>query len=87
MPQNLYPPAKAQTIGEVLRTGAQIFRLSLNATLPYAIIVSLCGELANLRNLSEDLPLPSFDSVDPIWLAWKVAGPVLALRIGRALII
>ncbi len=87
MPQILYPPAKAQTLGEVLKTGAQIFRLSLNATLPYGIIVAICGDLANLRNLIVDLPLQSFDSTDPVWWGWNVAGSILALLFGSALIL
>lgn len=87
MPQILYPPARAQTLGEVLRTGAQIFRVSLNATLPYAVIVAICGDLANLRNLAQDLPLQSFDSTDPVWWAWNVVGSILALLFGSALIL
>ena len=66
MPQILYPPARAQTLGEVLKTGGQIYRLSLRATLPYGAIVAVCGDLANLRNLSVGLPVQSFDSTDPI---------------------
>jgi hypothetical protein len=87
MPQILYPPAKAQTLGEVLKTGAQIFRLSLNATLPLGLIVAICGDLANLRNLIVDLPLQSFDSTDPAWWGWNVAGSILALLFGSALIL
>src|SRR5580692_1097761 len=87
MPQILYPPAKAQTLGEVLKTGAQIFRLSLNASLPYGIIVAICGDLANLRQLIMELPLQSFDSTDPAWWAWNVAGSILALLFGSALLL
>jgi hypothetical protein len=87
MPQILYPPARAQTLGEVLKTGAQIFRLSLTASLPYGLIVAICGDLANLRDLSMDLPLQSFDSTDPVWWAWNVAGSILALLFGSALIL
>ena len=87
MPQIFYPPAKAQTLGEVLKTGGQIFRLSLGATLPYGLIVAVCGDLANLRNLSLGLPLQSFDSTDPVWWAWNVAGTILALLFFGALIL
>ena len=87
MPQILYPPARAQTLGEVLKTGAQIFRLSLTASLPYGIIVAICGDLANLRELMMDLPLQSFDSTDPVWWAWNVAGSILALLFGGALLL
>jgi hypothetical protein len=87
MPQILYPPARAQTIGEVLKTGGQIFRLSFAGALPYGVIVAVCGDLANLRNLSMDLPLQSFDSTDPIWWAWNVVGSILALLFGSALIL
>jgi hypothetical protein len=87
MPQILYPPARPQSISEVLKTGAQIFRLSFGATLPYGIIVALCGDLANLRNIGLDLPLQSFDSTDPIWWAWYVAGSILALLFASALIL
>ncbi|HEV2701534.1 MAG TPA: hypothetical protein VGV09_07885 [Steroidobacteraceae bacterium] len=87
MPQILYPPARAQTVREVLKTGGQIFRLSLSATLPYGILFALCGQLANLRNLSLELPLPTFESVDPAWWAWWVAGTLLALLVFGALIL
>jgi hypothetical protein len=87
MPQILYPPARAQTVREVLRTGGQIFRLTLGVTLPYGIIVALCGDLANLRNLSMDLPVQVFESTDPGWWAWNVAGTMLALLFGSALIL
>jgi hypothetical protein len=87
MSQILYPPARAQTLGEVLKTGARIFRLSLIASLPYGIIVAICGDLANLRDLAMNLPLQSFDSTDPVWWAWNVAGSILALFFGSALIL
>jgi hypothetical protein len=87
MSQILYPPAKPQTIGEVLQTGGQIFRLSLGVTLPYGVIVAVCGNLANLRNLSMDLPMQNFDSTDPVWWAWYVAGCILALLFMSALIL
>ena len=85
MSQNLYPPARAQTIGEVLKTGGQIFRLSFTGAVPYGVIVAVCGNLANLRNLSQDLPLQSFDSTDPVWWAWFVAGTILTLLFGSAM--
>jgi len=87
MPQILYPPPRPQSIGEVLKTGAQIFRLSFNASLLYGIIIAVCGQLANLRNLSVDLPAQGFDSVDPIWWAWGVAGNILAMLFGSALLL
>jgi hypothetical protein len=87
MPQILYPPARAQTVREVLRTGAQIFRLSFAVTLPYGILFALCGELANLRNLSLNLPPQTFDSTDPVWWAWYVVGNILALLFGSALLL
>jgi len=87
MPQILYPPARAQTVGEVLKTGGQIYRLSLRATLPYGAIVAVCGDLANLRNVVVGLPVQSFDSTDPIWWAWNVAGSILALLFGSAMFV
>ena len=87
MPQILYPPARAQTLREVLGTGAEIFRLTLGATLPYGILVALCTNLANLRNLSLDLPVQGVESTDPVWWAWCVAGMILALWFGGALIL
>ncbi len=87
MPQILYPPARAQAIGEVLRTGGQIFRRSFGAALPYGLIVAVCSDLANLRNLSVGLPLPRFESTDPVWWAWFVAGSILALLVGSAMLL
>jgi hypothetical protein len=34
-----------------------------------------------------NLPLQSFDSTDPVWWAWNVAGSILALFFGSALIL
>ncbi len=93
MPQILYPPDRPQTVREVLKTGAQIFRLTLGATLPYGIIIAICGDLANLRNISLDLPLQNLltlqnaDSADPMWWAWNVAGSILSLLFGSALLL
>jgi hypothetical protein len=91
MPQTLYPPARAQTLGEVLKTGSQIFRLSFSASLPYSVLVGIASELANLRNLSADLPvpspLPSDAAVDPIYWAWYVVGGILSLLFGSALLL
>src|SRR5580658_1366743 len=91
MPQILYPPARPQTVGEVLKTGAQIFRLSLGASLPYSIVVAICTELANLRNLSLGLPVPNplqnDANIDPVWWAWYVVGSILSLFFGSALLL
>src|ERR1700761_1457926 len=91
MPQILYPPARAQTLGEVLKTGLRIFRLSLNSVLPYSVIVAVCTELANLRNLSVDLPVPNplqnDPSIDPVWWIWYVVGSILSLLFGSALLL
>ncbi len=83
----LYPPARGQTVSEVLKTGSLIFRLSLKAVLPYAFLVAVCSQLANLRNLSIGLPVQSFDSTDPSWWAWNLAGSILALLFGSALLL
>jgi hypothetical protein len=91
MPQILYPPARAQTVREVLKTGAQIFRLSLSASLPYSIVVAICTELANLRNLSLGLPVPNplqnEANIDPVWWAWYVVGTILSLFFASALLL
>jgi hypothetical protein len=87
MSQILYPPARAQTLGEVLKTGTQIFRLSFTAAVPYAIVVAICSNLATLRNLAADLPLPSIDTADAAWWGWNVAGSILALLFGSAMIL
>jgi hypothetical protein len=91
MPQNLYPPARPQTVGEVLKTGTKIFRLSLNSVLPYSVIVAVCTELANLRNLSVDLPVPNplqnNPTIDPVWWVWYVVGSILSLLFGSALLL
>lgn len=91
MPQILYPPARPQTVGEVLKASVQIFRLTLNASLPYSIVVAICTQLANLRNLSMDLPVPSplqSDQIgDPAYLAWYVVGTILALLFWSAMLL
>ena len=88
MSQILYPPARAQTLGEVLKTGAQIFRLSLNcepALTPslsrFAAIWPICVSSPwSCRCKASTAPIrcggPDF-----------VVGSILALLFGSALLL
>ncbi len=93
MPQNLYPPDRPQTMREVLKTGAQIFRRTLGATLPYGVIIAICGNLGSLRDIGQDptlqnlIKLQSGESADPEWLGWYIAGSILSLLFGSALLL
>jgi hypothetical protein len=83
----LYPPARAQSVGEILDTAFRIFRLTLLRCLPYAILAVIAGQLPNIYTLLrggellQALTAPRHDSV---WWLLYVIGAVLALLLWSA---
>ena len=87
MPQVLYPPARPQTVREVLDSGVLIFKATIGSTLSWAMLMSLAAELANLRNIALGLPLQGLDETDPEWWAWGVAGWIVSLLLWGVLLL
>ena len=87
MSQILYPPARPQTVREVLDTGWLIFKATVGSTLSYAMLMSLATELPNLYSIALGRPLPAQDQTDPRWWAWGIAGLILSLLLWGALLL
>jgi len=87
MPQILYPPARPQTVREVLDTGWLIFKATVGSTLSYAMLMSLATELPSLYSLALGRPLPTQDQTDPQWWAWGITGLILSLWLWGALML
>ena len=87
MPPILYPPARPQTVREVLDTGILIFKATLGATLAWGMLMALAAELPNLRNIALGVPLQHPEEADPQWWAWGVAGWILSLLLWSVLLL
>jgi hypothetical protein len=87
MSQRLYPPARPQSISEVLDTAFQIFAISLLKTLPYGILTILAGQLGNIYNLATGRPLgPAWPHDAPSGLVY-VASLILVPTLWAAMIL
>lgn len=73
----LYPPARPQSIGEVLDSAFRIFKASLVPCLPYGVLATVVGQLQNIYLIVTGRTLHSFTNTDPVWWALYVLGAVL----------
>jgi hypothetical protein len=73
----LYPPARPQSIGEVLDSAFRIFKVSLVPSLPYGVLATVAGQLQNVYLIVTGRTLHSFTNSDPLWWALYVLGAVL----------
>jgi hypothetical protein len=88
MTNNLYPPSRPQTVGEILDTAFRIFRATLLKCLPFAIASLLVGQLANIYSLLRGRPLTHLfptDS-DPLWWLLAFVGSVIVLALTAAIV-
>jgi hypothetical protein len=87
MTNNLYPPARPQTVGEILDTAFRIFRATLLKCLPYATLSLLAGQLPNIYGLIKSGALPQRLVVhDPLWWLLEIGGYVVALTLSSAIV-
>jgi hypothetical protein len=83
----LYPPVRAQTIGEVLDTAFKIFSTSLLKALPYGMLITLAGQLVNIYNLATGRLVRRVLPQDrPGWVLYGVS-VILTLTLWAALIL
>ena len=87
MPQILYPPARPQTVREVLDSGWLIFKTTVGSTLSYAMLMSLAAEFPNLYSIALGRPLQTQDENDPNWWFWGIFGLILSLFLWGALLL
>jgi hypothetical protein len=87
MTSNLYPPARPQTVGEILDTAFRIFRATLLKCLPFATLSLLAGQLPNIYNLIKSGSLPQrFTLRDPVWWLLEILGYIAALTLSSAIV-
>jgi len=88
---SLYPPARPQSIGEVLESGFRLFRATLGHCLPYGALLVIAGDLGNFYDLfSGRLPPTTLEHAlehDHIWWTWYGIGFALMLLIWGALLL
>src|SRR5262249_30675934 len=73
----LYPPARPQSIGEVLDSAFRIFKATLVPCLPYGVLATVAGQLQNIYLIATGRTLHSFTNTDPVWWTLYVLGAVL----------
>ena len=88
MTNNLYPPPRPQTVGEVLDTAFRIFRATLLKCLPYATLSLLAGQLPNIYSLLQGGPLQRnlLEPHDRVWWLLELVGSVISLALWGAIV-
>lgn len=89
MTNNLYPPSRPQTVGEILDTAFRIFGATLLKCLPFAAVLVLAGQVANVYSLLKGLSLQRVllgQQHDPLWWLLALAGYVIVLTMISAIV-
>src|SRR5882724_1323090 len=74
----LYPPARPQSIGEVIDTAFRIFKATLLRSLPYSVLATVAGQLQNIYVIVTGQAVPRFANTDPAWWALYLLGAFIA---------
>lgn len=74
----LYPPARPQTIGEVLDTAFRIFRVTLLKVLPFSVLATISGQLQNVYVILSGRAVRRFATADPAWWGLYLLGLYLS---------
>lgn len=83
----LYPPARPQSIGEVLDSAFRLFQATLVPCLPYGVLATVAGQLQNIYLIVTGRALRSFTNTDPLWWGLYVLGALLAGTLLNAIFI
>jgi hypothetical protein len=75
----LYPPARPQSIGEVLDTAFRIFRRTLLACLPFGVLASVSSQLPYVYTIATGRPPTTLGLLDPLWWAFDWLGVLIWL--------
>ncbi|GAC1456698.1 MAG: hypothetical protein PVSMB6_14750 [Steroidobacteraceae bacterium] len=88
MTNNLYPPSRPQTVGEVLDTAFRIFSATLSKCLPYATLTMLAGQLPNIYELLQRHPLRRslLEPHDRVFWLLEIVGSVVSLALWGAIV-
>src|ERR1700761_9073753 len=83
----LYPPPRAQTIGEVLDSTFRIFRVTLLRSVPYGVLAIVAGQLQNIYDIVRGRPLHQFGHGDPVWWTLYALGIFVAYAFINAILL
>jgi hypothetical protein len=88
----LYPPARPQSVGEVLDTGFRIFTSTLLKCLPYAALAVISGQLPTLYDVAVgrsllQATLRTQHTRDPVWWLLELVAIVLTMTLTNALLL
>jgi hypothetical protein len=73
----LYPPARPQSIGEVIDTAFRIFKATLLRSLPYSVLATVAGQLQNIYLIVTGRALRRFGNADPAWWVLYALGALI----------
>jgi len=83
----LYPPARPQSIGEVIDTAFRIFKATLLRSLPYSVLATVAGQLQNIYLIVTGRILHRFANTDPAWWLLYLLGAFSGALLINAILI
>src|SRR5258708_25582596 len=90
MPDTLYPPARPQSVGEILDSAFRIFRATLLTCLPYATVGVIAGQLPSIYDLASGRGLMQTlitEVRDPVWWLLYVLGTLIVIVLWGAILL
>ncbi len=83
----LYPPARPQSIGEVIDTAFRIFKATLLRCLPYSVLATVAGQIQNIYLIVTGRTLPAFANTDPAWWVLYLLGAFIGATFVNTILI
>jgi hypothetical protein len=83
----LYPPARPQSIGEVIDTAFRIFKATLLRCLPYSVLATVAGQLQNIYLIVTGRTLQRFANTDPGWWVLYLLGAFIGVTLVNTILI
>jgi hypothetical protein len=90
VPDVLYPPARPQSVGEILDSAFRIFRATLLTCLPYATLAVIAGQLPSIYYLATGRGLMQTlvtQIRDPVWWLLYVLGTLIVIALWGAILL
>jgi hypothetical protein len=86
MPSILYPPARPQTIAEVLDSAFRIYEATFLGCLPFGVLAIVSGQLPKIYLIAMHRPLRPFGGGDPVWLVLYGVGVFFSIAFVNAIV-
>jgi hypothetical protein len=87
----LYPPARPQSVGEILDSAFRIFGATLVKCLPYAILAVIAGQLPTLYDVARGRPLMQAVLMqrihDPLWWVMYIVAVLGTMTLTNAVVL